>query len=86
MNLMKTLWADETSNIIDFVRFACQIFTLSALPLHRMPMVIKECFSVLKPGGILLFRDYGNRFLKYRGQLINLVGIYDIVFPDAFLV
>ncbi|CAI9091453.1 OLC1v1026492C5 [Oldenlandia corymbosa var. corymbosa] len=41
-----------------------QIFTLSALPLHRMTMAIKQCFSVLKPGGILLFRDYGNMVTK----------------------
>ncbi|KAJ4836211.1 hypothetical protein Tsubulata_021273 [Turnera subulata] len=35
------------------------IFTLSAVPLKRMPAAIMECFSVLKPGGLLLFRDYG---------------------------
>eukprot|EP00252_Welwitschia_mirabilis_P016293 TRINITY_DN35955_c0_g1_i1.p1 TRINITY_DN35955_c0_g1~~TRINITY_DN35955_c0_g1_i1.p1 ORF type:complete len:144 (+),score=20.80 TRINITY_DN35955_c0_g1_i1:31-432(+) len=35
------------------------IFTLSALPFKRMPHVINECFSILKPGGLLLFRDYG---------------------------
>ena len=38
----------------------CQIFTLSAVPKERMPRAIKECFAVLKPGGLLLFRDYGN--------------------------
>ncbi|CAL5340313.1 unnamed protein product [Camellia sinensis] len=32
---------------------------LSALPLHRMPTSIAACFTVLKPGGLLLFRDYG---------------------------
>lgn len=41
-----------------------QIFTLSAIPLQTMPVSIKECFSVLKPGGLLLFRDYGNAPLK----------------------
>ncbi|KAK1379241.1 methyltransferase-like protein [Heracleum sosnowskyi] len=35
------------------------IFTLSAVPFNRMPAAISECFSVLKPGGLLLFRDYG---------------------------
>ncbi|CAN0892854.1 tRNA N(3)-methylcytidine methyltransferase METTL6 [Linum grandiflorum] len=35
------------------------IFTLSAVPLKLMPKAIKECFAVLKPGGLLLFRDYG---------------------------
>ncbi|XP_028057005.1 methyltransferase-like protein isoform X4 [Camellia sinensis] len=37
-----------------------KIFMLSALPLHRMPTAIAACFSVLKPGGLLLFRDYGS--------------------------
>ncbi|KAF3452332.1 hypothetical protein FNV43_RR02765 [Rhamnella rubrinervis] len=41
------------------VDFITLIFTLSALPLQMMPVTIKECFSVLKPGGLLLFRDYG---------------------------
>lgn len=43
-----------------FTCLLCQIFTLSAVPLKRMPTAIMECFSVLKPGGLLLFRDYGN--------------------------
>ncbi|KAF2307014.1 hypothetical protein GH714_023297 [Hevea brasiliensis] len=41
------------------VDFVTLIFTLSAVPLKRMPIAILECFSVLKPGGMLLFRDYG---------------------------
>lgn len=41
------------------VDFVTLIFTLSAVPKERMPRAIKECFSVLKPGGLLLFRDYG---------------------------
>ncbi|XP_047323003.1 tRNA N(3)-methylcytidine methyltransferase METTL6 isoform X2 [Impatiens glandulifera] len=41
------------------VDFVTLIFTLSAVPLHRMPTAIASCFSVLKPGGLLLFRDYG---------------------------
>ncbi|KAK8689651.1 hypothetical protein V6N13_088364 [Hibiscus sabdariffa] len=28
-------------------------------PLQIMPPALRECFSVLKPGGMLLFRDYG---------------------------
>ncbi|CAN4126325.1 unnamed protein product [Withania somnifera] len=31
----------------------------SSVPLHRMSRAITECFFVLKPGGLLLFRDYG---------------------------
>ncbi|XP_010528788.1 PREDICTED: methyltransferase-like protein 6 [Tarenaya hassleriana] len=41
------------------VDFVTLIFTLSAVPQKRMPRAIKECYSVLKPGGLLLFRDYG---------------------------
>lgn len=40
------------------VDFVTLIFTLSALSLQRMPKSIKKCFSVMKPGGLLLFRDY----------------------------
>lgn len=50
---------DETKSCIGGVDFVTLIFTLSALPLDRMPKAIKECFAVLKPGGLLLFRDYG---------------------------
>ncbi|XP_022143186.1 methyltransferase-like protein 6 isoform X2 [Momordica charantia] len=39
--------------------FLTLIFTLSAVPLQRMPASIRECFMVLKPGGLLFFRDYG---------------------------
>ncbi|KAF9606146.1 hypothetical protein IFM89_023199 [Coptis chinensis] len=35
------------------------IFTLSAVPFQSMVTAIVECLSVLKPGGLLLFRDYG---------------------------
>ncbi|KAL1188151.1 hypothetical protein V5N11_003182 [Cardamine amara subsp. amara] len=41
------------------VDFVTLVFTLSAVPKERMPRAIKECFAVLKPGGLLLFRDYG---------------------------
>ncbi|KAK3011104.1 hypothetical protein RJ639_010598 [Escallonia herrerae] len=48
--------ADCCTSGVDFVTL---IFTLSAVPLDRMSKAIAECFSVLKPGGLLLFRDYG---------------------------
>lgn len=48
------------SNLWFFPCILCQIFTLSAVPFNRMPTAILECFFVLKPGGLLLFRDYGN--------------------------
>ncbi|XP_068640259.1 uncharacterized protein [Aristolochia californica] len=41
------------------VDFITLIFTLSAIPFQKMPFVIEECISVLRPGGSLLFRDYG---------------------------
>ncbi|KAG7588610.1 S-adenosyl-L-methionine-dependent methyltransferase [Arabidopsis suecica] len=50
----------ESKHCIGGVDFVTLIFTLSAVPKERMPRAIKECFSVLKPGGLLLFRDYGN--------------------------
>ncbi|GMI79170.1 tRNA methyltransferase 140b [Hibiscus trionum] len=50
---------EEGSCCIGGVDFITLIFTLSAVPLQIMPTALKECFSVLKPGGILLFRDYG---------------------------
>ncbi|XP_043716812.1 tRNA N(3)-methylcytidine methyltransferase METTL6 [Telopea speciosissima] len=42
--------------VLDFVTL---IFTLSSLPFQKMPTALEECISVLKPGGLLLFRDYG---------------------------
>lgn len=51
--------AAKNNNCIGGVDFVTLIFTLSAVPLHRMSRAITECFSVLKPGGLLLFRDYG---------------------------
>ncbi|XP_039792319.1 methyltransferase-like protein isoform X4 [Panicum virgatum] len=44
--------------------FITMIFTLSAIPFAIMPSTIEQCVSVLKPGGLLLFRDY--------------VGLYDM--------
>lgn len=43
-----------------------------------MPKALAECFCVLKPGGLLLFRDYGNghayEALNYR--VFGLILIY----------
>ncbi|KAL6611369.1 hypothetical protein ACP70R_039297 [Stipagrostis hirtigluma subsp. patula] len=39
--------------------FITMIFTLSAIPLDTMSATIERCASVLKPGGLVLFRDYG---------------------------
>ncbi|CAL5075893.1 unnamed protein product [Urochloa decumbens] len=39
--------------------FVTMIFTLSAIPFAIMPSTIEQCVSVLKPGGLFLFRDYG---------------------------
>lgn len=49
----------ECGCCIGGVDFVSLIFTLSAVPQKKMSSAIMECFSVLKPGGLLLFRDYG---------------------------
>ncbi|KAK6137751.1 hypothetical protein DH2020_028503 [Rehmannia glutinosa] len=59
INDLNPLSSHETKCCIGGVDFVTLIFTLSALPLDRMPKAITECFAVLKPGGLLLFRDYG---------------------------
>lgn len=58
-NVDKASCSEESSCCIGGVDLVTLIFTLSALPLQRMPIAIQECFSVLKPGGMLFFRDYG---------------------------
>ncbi|PQP93289.1 methyltransferase-like protein 6 [Prunus yedoensis var. nudiflora] len=58
-NLNDSYSLSESRCCIGGVDFVTLIFTLSALPLQRMPESIKECFSVLEPGGLLFFRDYG---------------------------
>ncbi|XP_042499163.1 tRNA N(3)-methylcytidine methyltransferase METTL6 isoform X2 [Macadamia integrifolia] len=42
--------------VLDFITL---IFTLASLPFQKMPTALEDCISVLKPGGLLLFRDYG---------------------------
>ncbi|GAB2211435.1 hypothetical protein Droror1_Dr00024748 [Drosera rotundifolia] len=51
--------SNGTSRFFGGMDFVTLIFTLSAVPHQMMPRAIAECFSVLKPGGLLLFRDYG---------------------------
>ncbi|XP_031502835.1 uncharacterized protein LOC116265956 [Nymphaea colorata] len=56
---IKCACSDESHSFLDGVDFVTLIFTLSSIPFQRMPFVIKECYSALKPGGLLCFRDYG---------------------------
>lgn len=58
-DLNDAAYSMESTCCIGGVAFVTLIFTLSAVPPYRMPTAISECFSVLKPGGLLLFRDYG---------------------------
>lgn len=41
------------------IDFITMIFTLSAIPFNTIPATLERCVSVLKPGGLVLFRDYG---------------------------
>ncbi|AES61180.2 putative tRNA(Thr) (cytosine(32)-N(3))-methyltransferase [Medicago truncatula] len=59
MHLRDSCSSEEIDCCIGGVDFITLIFTLSAVPLERMPRSIEECFTVLKPGGMVLFRDYG---------------------------
>ncbi|EOA35495.1 hypothetical protein CARUB_v10020701mg [Capsella rubella] len=68
------------------VDFVTLIFTLSAVPKERMPRAIKECFAVLKPGGLLLFRDYGlydMTMLRFEPE--KLIGFRQYVRSDGTL-
>ncbi|KAK3143136.1 hypothetical protein QOZ80_4BG0358850 [Eleusine coracana subsp. coracana] len=49
----------ENQCCIGGMDFITMIFTLSAIPFDIMLSTLKYCVSVLKPGGLLLFRDYG---------------------------
>ncbi|OAY79788.1 Methyltransferase-like protein 6 [Ananas comosus] len=49
----------EDQCCIGGVDFVTLIFTLSAVPFDKMPLIIERCVSALKPGGLILFRDYG---------------------------
>ncbi|KAF6153235.1 hypothetical protein GIB67_036581 [Kingdonia uniflora] len=49
----------QSQSCVGGVDFVTLIFTLSAVPFQSMPTAIAECKSALKPGGLLLFRDYG---------------------------
>ncbi|KAM7251371.1 hypothetical protein ACFE04_023254 [Oxalis oulophora] len=75
---------EKDSCCIRGVDIITMIFTLSAVPFQRMPVAIEHCFSVLKPGGLLLFRDYGNdNNLPYKNLLIKVQckwnsGLYDM--------
>ncbi|KAL0920500.1 hypothetical protein M5K25_009640 [Dendrobium thyrsiflorum] len=50
---------DPASCCIGGIDYVTLIFTLSAVPFQRMSFILAECITVLKPGGLLLFRDYG---------------------------
>ncbi|KAF7143333.1 hypothetical protein RHSIM_Rhsim05G0175600 [Rhododendron simsii] len=75
---------NERNCCLGGVDFVTLIFTLSAVPLHRMPTAIAACFSVLKPGGLLLFRDYGlYDMTMLRFEPDKKVGFREYIRPDG---
>lgn len=62
---MKAFCADVTSEDLfehvaeNSVDLASLIFVLSAIQPAAWPLAVRTAFRALKPGGILLFRDYG---------------------------
>lgn len=62
---MKAFCADLTTEEVSehvkdgSVDIASLIFVLSAIQPSKWPLVARTVFQALKPGGILLFRDYG---------------------------
>ncbi|XP_020526800.1 methyltransferase-like protein 6 isoform X2 [Amborella trichopoda] len=58
-NAMRIAGTRDVQCCIGGVDFVTLIFTLSSVPFRSMPFVIANCYSVLKPGSLLLFRDYG---------------------------
>lgn len=49
----------NTSGQVSVVVMITRIDDLTFLPVDRMQHVAQQCFKYLKPGGVLLFRDYG---------------------------
>ncbi|KAF5180962.1 Methyltransferase-like protein [Thalictrum thalictroides] len=58
-DLVESSYLKQSQCCIGGVDFVTLIFTLSAVESQSMPAAIMECISSLKPGGLLLFRDYG---------------------------
>jgi len=60
---------DFPQNMKDACDYVLMIFVLSAVPRERMVCAIKRAVSCLKPGGVLIFRDYAkydNAQLRFR--------------------
>ena len=59
------------------IDIALLLFVLSAIEPNNMNNVLKKIYNSLKPGGLLLFRDYGlydmtqMRFVKKKGRKID---------------
>ncbi|RLN33508.1 methyltransferase-like protein isoform X2 [Panicum miliaceum] len=85
MRKERTGFLRENQCCVSGMDFITMIFTLSAIPFAIMPSTIEQCVSVLKPGGLLLFRDYGLYDMMLRFLPHQRVGFREYMRSDGTL-
>ena len=72
----------QNTSLQTFGDFAILIFTLSAIPPEKHLICLKNVVNCLKPGGSLLFRDYGwlpVLLYRFNSLLTIFSGAFDLV-------
>ncbi|KAJ1694831.1 hypothetical protein LUZ63_011529 [Rhynchospora breviuscula] len=77
---INSLFLEGNRCCVGGVDFVTLIFTLSAVPFCKMPSIIQKCSSVLKPGGLILFRDYG----VYDMTMLRFAPVQKVGFREYF--